>query len=198
MVEINSVEDLKPFMKYVPAKYVNGKSAYLNFEITTNDELQDVTINCELDLTFSFDNIFSNLFNVEELIAHDYMAQSCDIKFVAKNIYIKNNFICDYVKCDNIYFNKDITINFLVAYGTVKGKTIYSRDIMCHTIYTRHVNCDCVNVIKFRSKSFYSNGIFFSNVTYHQPDFSENLIDSWHGVKINKYEIAKDYEKLPF
>ena len=60
MIEINSIEDLKPFMKYVPAKYVNGYISYLSFEIVENGEVQDVAINCQLDLTYSFDNIFNN------------------------------------------------------------------------------------------------------------------------------------------
>ena len=42
MIEINSIEDLKPFMKYVPAKYVNGSSSYLNFEITKDEWIRIV------------------------------------------------------------------------------------------------------------------------------------------------------------
>ena len=84
MIEINSIEDLKPFMKYVPAKYVNGYISYLSFEIVENGEVQDVAINCQLDLTYSFDNIFNNLFNVDEIFANDYMSQGCDIRFIAK------------------------------------------------------------------------------------------------------------------
>lgn len=198
MIEINSIEDLKPFMKYVPAKYVDGSSSYLNFEITKDGELQDVTINCELDLTFSFDNIFNNLFNVDDIIANDCMSQSCNIRFIAKDIYIKKEFVCDYVKCDNIYFEDNVCINFLVSYGYVKGKSISSRDIMCNTLDALHVNCDCVNMLNFKANSFYSNNTEFSNVIFHQPDFDKELIDSWQGVKRDKYDLAKNYEVLPF
>ena len=56
---INSIEDLKPFMKYVPAKYGNGYISYLSFEIVENGEVQDVAINCQLDLTYSFIYIYN-------------------------------------------------------------------------------------------------------------------------------------------
>ena len=198
MIEINSIEDLKPFMKYVSAKYVDGSSSYLNFEITKDGELQDVTINCELDLTFSFDNIFNNLFNVDDIFAKDYMSQSCDIRFIAKDIYLKKNFVCDYVKCDNIYFEDNVCINFLVSYGDVKGKSISSRDIMCNTLDSLHVNCDCVNMLEFKAEYFHSYNTEFSNVIFHQPDFDKELIDSWQGVRRDKYDLAKNYEVLPF
>ena len=198
MFEINSIEDLKPFMKYVPAKYVNGNRSCLNFEFTKDDKVQDVIVNCELDLNFSFDNIFNNLFNIDEIFAKDYMAQSCDINFIAKDIYLKKNFVCDYVKCDNIFCEGHVSINFLVSYGKVRGKDIYCRDIMCDTLEANYVSCSCVNMLKFKAEKFYSGNTEFTEVSFHQPDFDKELIDSWQGVKINQYELAKDYEKIPF
>ena len=198
MIEINSIEDLKPFMKYVPAKYVNGYISYLSFEIVENGEVQDVTINCQLDLTYSFDNIFNNLFNVDEIFANDYMSQGCDIRFIAKDIYIKKKFVCDYVKCDNIYFEDNVSIDFLVSYGDVKGKSISSNDIMCNTLDALHVNCKCVNMLEFKAEYFHSYNTEFSNVTFHQQDFDKELIDSWQGVRRDKYDLAKSYERLPF
>lgn len=198
MVEINSIEDLKPFMKYVPAKYVNGNSSYLNFELTKDGELQDVTINCELDLTFSFDNIFNNLFNVDDIIANDRMSQSCNIRFIAKDIYIKKEFVCDYVKCENLYFDYMVSINFLIAYGNVKGSSITSGDIMCHSLEVDIVNCKWVNMLEFKAEYFHSYNTEFSNVTFHQPDFAESLVNSWQGVKRDRYDLAKNYEVLHF
>ena len=198
MVEINSIEDLRPFMKYVPAKYVNGYFSCLSFEIVENGEVQDVTINCELDLTFSMDNVFCDLFNVENMIAEDRLAEFCEIRLIAKNIYVKQPLKIEHIKCDNIYFDQNVTIDVLVAYGNVKGESIHSTDIMCDSLNAKYVYCNCINALKFRARCLFGGDVFMENVTFHNPDFPEDLVNSWNGVKRDRYDLTKNIDSLPF
>jgi hypothetical protein len=198
MIEINNIEDLRPYIKYIPAKLINGNTSYLNFEMAENGELQDVVINCKLDLTFSFDNIFSNLFNIENTIAEDTIAQICDIRFIAKDVYANTEFICDYMECDNLYFKDKVSLKFLVASGMVKGKSISSMDIMCDTLDAEYVYCSCVNVINFKAKSHYGKDMVMTNVSFHHPVFAESLVKSWKGVKVKKYNLVNNYDTCPF
>ena len=40
--------------------------------------------------------------------------------------------------------------------------------------------------------------ILFTNVSFHQPDFPESLVNTWKGVKIDKNQFVIDYDYLPF
>ena len=194
MLEINNIEDLKPYVKYVPAKYNNGKTASIVFEIMQDGKLDDVTINCNIDLSFDFIDVFG----VEVLYENDKDAVNYEIRFIAKDIYAKKNFVCEHVKCENLQFEEDVAFNCLLTNDKVKGKSISALDIKCSCLDADYVYSKVVNAIIFEAKTFYGKDILFTNVSFHQPDFPESLVNTWKGVKIDKNQFVIDYDYLPF
>ena len=194
MLEINSIEDLKPYAQYIPAKYNNGKCGAFVFEIMRDGELDDVTINCHLELSFDFLDVLGMV----ELYENDEYAVEYEIRFNAKDIYAKKEFICEHVKCNNLEFDESVSFNCLLANDNVRGKSISASNIRCCCLEADYVYSKVISVIIFEAKTFYGKDILFTNASFHQPDFPESLINTWKGVKIDKNQFVIDYDYLPF
>ena len=199
MIEINSIEDLKPYVKYVPSKYFNGNYSYMMIEIVEDGKLSDVTINCGLDLSFSLDNVYNNVFGVEEAIANDTMSEWCEIQLYANNIYVKKEIFCNYIECENLYFEDNVSANFLVVNNEIWGdRAIFASDIRCHTLRADFVSSKMVNAINFKANKFYNSDTLFVNFSFCQPDFPKEITRKWQGVKVHRYEFEKADLKIPF
>jgi len=196
MIVINRIEELIPYAKYVEAKYTNGEFSYLKFEIEQDGELQDVTFNCGAELNFSFDNVLENIFGVEDLIANDEYAESCEVRLVAKDIYTKTNFACEVVECENFYFDDKVDIDFLTVKHSVKGNNINARCITCEYLDVDTINCDDFSVVDFNARFFIHQDVSFECVSFHNPTFVNCNEKSWEleKFKTNFYSYHQRVE----
>ena len=198
MIEINTIEDLKPYAKYVETKYTDGCCSSLIFEIVENGVLADVKFINPIDLTFSLDNVGDNVFDIEEKIAEDNLAVMTNIKLVAKDICAMEKFVCDYVECENFYCENIAKIDFLLVKFNIKGDTIIANNVACERIDVDFVKCDDVSVVDFKAGKFIYDDIEFTGFEYHSPTFAEKKEKSWNIEKYNANFILYQQVKGPF
>jgi len=193
MIEINSMLDLKPYVRYIPAKYTNGYCSQILFEIKNNNKLEDITINCDLELSFETISIF----NLIETFEHDVDAQDYEIKLIANDIYAKRQLSCEIVECTSLIFDDNVSLTFLTCYGDVKGKRIVSNDILCVNLRADFASCYFISANNVFANTFHCRGVKFTNVTFHEPNFAEGVIKDWKGVQLDKIKF-QHYNDIPF
>ena len=189
MIEINSIEDLKSYAKYIPNKYNNGIESCISFEIMQEGKLADVSINCELELTIDF----FRFFDMVEFTDFDKNTESYDIKFLAKNIYAKKSFVCGCVECENLYVEDKVAFTSLDVKGNIEGQSVSSMDLVCNYIDVDYLYCNFLNAANLYVRTLYSNDTVFSNVSYHNPVFPDELVKSWNGkTSIQNIDLVKN------
>ncbi|MBE5738953.1 MAG: hypothetical protein E7354_04425 [Clostridiales bacterium] len=196
MIEINKIEDLKPFIKYVDKKYTNGIYPAINFEFKIHGELQDVEIKCDLQLIEENMNIFyGELDDVLSLVDID---EGYCVNFFAKNVYAKKIFDCEHLKCENFYIEKESKVDFLVVADTIKGRILKAQDIFCDNLDIDIVDCSFLNALNVKAKVYKGKGAVFTNVEYHNPDFPKELVESWGSNESKPYGIVYQHDRLLF
>lgn len=145
MITINKIEDLKKYVKIVPADKYDGKHKQIIFEFIENGEKADVIFDCAVDLVYECQKVSKK--DYECCVYVKAKTITFNYSFTCNKIFADELIIKDWCECDSILIHKNISGNFLkceriTCISSIDCKEIYTQKIHCKNIKTQRLDID--------------------------------------------------------
>ena len=160
MIRINSIEELKPYVRYIESKYIDGLHSHIVISFEKDGKLDKAVIDCKCELREPNKTIQKTL-GVDKQVLADKYAQYVLVEIHAKELILNDKSSCSKIVCEGLYIKKGkkLRVDYVEAKNFVGGGSIKAYGVFCDVLYIEKLNCERIECKTISVKNKYRDKI---------------------------------------
>lgn len=143
MIRIKTIQELKPYVKYIESKYIDGLHSHIIIDFTSRDVLNKVIVDCKCNLREPSKRL-QKILGVEKLIKADKYVQYVLVEIHSDALILNDNFTCSKIVSKGLYIKKgkQLHTDYIEATKFIGGGSIKAYGVFSDVLYIEKLNCE--------------------------------------------------------